>query len=146
MKGRIRLIFQFQTQHQYMFIHNRTKHLLLIWEQEQTTEIYLVEEQEENPILHYPGQTYQQEILQLLDPVFFLNVDTGSETLTTVLGATFPYQNKLIGYYVPQDPEKDWDLVYFFDITNGKVRNIPDREFDTVVNTFRREFPDSTIS
>lgn len=139
------MAIQFNTPQQYLFIHERVKHLLILWKQEQITEIYIVEEENGNDLLlRHPGRLYVERLIQQLDPIFFLTIDTGSSTVPLALGATFYHNKKLIGYYVPSDPSLKWETVYFFEISDQRVINIPDQELSQVIHSFRNEFPETT--
>lgn len=138
----INLNFRFTTPHQYLFIHHHIKHLLLLWEKERRKEIYIVkEESPDELLLHYPGETYMEMVLHELEPVFFQTLATDTAQFEAVLGATFVYQKKLIGMYYRKDRLQDASP-YFFEIADEQLREIPDEEYETVVNMFSQEFPE----
>lgn len=128
---------RFQTPHQYIFIHESVKHLLLIWSKESKKQLFVAEEEGDALTLRYPGETYTETVLEQVEPVFFLELEGGVEA---ILGATFHHRGRLIGMYY--DKKQPAGPPYFFDIENGFPAEIPDEEYQDVANTFAKEFPD----
>ena len=62
---------QFKTPHQYVFIHENVKHLLLIWSKEAKKQLFIVEEKEGELHLLYPGETYEELVLDQVEDIFF---------------------------------------------------------------------------
>ncbi|SFJ22474.1 hypothetical protein [Thermoflavimicrobium dichotomicum] len=131
---------RFQTPYQYLFIHQNVKHLLLLWKKERKKEIYVVHEENNTLYLRYPGETYTEIVLDQISPIFFQQLETEEGAFQAVLGATFEYRGKLIGMYYPQ--ENPTEQLYFFEIREDKILEIPDEEYESVVQTFIREFPE----
>ena len=67
---------RFQTPHQYFFIYENVKHLLLLWSKEQHRELYIVEEEGDVLNLRYPGETYRELVLEQLEDIFFQRLET----------------------------------------------------------------------
>lgn len=135
---------RFQTPHQYLFIHHGIKHLLVIWQKEHKKEIYIVEEEKESLLLRYPGETYREMILDELGDVFFPVLETEEGSFPTALGATFLYQNRLIGmYYRRENPEEQ---PFFFEIRDKQLLDLSDEEYAEVVQQFMKEFPEYIAS
>ena len=140
----IHLNFRFTTPHQYLFIHQHIKHLLLLWEKERRKEIYIIkEEQADELLLHYPGETYMEMVLQELEAVFFQTLATETEEFEAVLGATFVYQNKLIGMYYHKNQLQKLSP-FFFEIVDEQLKEIPDEDYEDVAKKFSQEFPEYT--
>ncbi|TCS93155.1 hypothetical protein [Hazenella coriacea] len=131
---------QFQTPHQYLFIHQNVKHLLLLWKKERKRDLYLVEEENDQYNLSYPGETYVETVLEQIEPILLQHLETEEETFTAILGATFHYQDKLIAlYYHPTFPDEQ---LYFFEIQGETLIDLSDEEFPLVLHTFATEFPE----
>lgn len=132
---------RFQTRDQYLFIHRNVKHLLLLWEKEHRKHLYLITEEDgENLTLLDPGETYQEHVFDEILPVFFQALDTEKGPLATILGATFVYQERLVGmYYNPYQPAED---LFFFYIYDQQIQEISDEDYEQVVQAFTQEFPD----
>lgn len=132
---------QFTTPHQYVFIHEHIKHVLLIWEKESRQDIYIIEtETPDTMTLRYPGETYRELILDELEPYFFqvLLAEDESE-IPVILGATFTFADKLVGmYYQKTNPS---DTPFFFFLQNENLEDIADDQYASVVDRFRLEFP-----
>lgn len=128
---------RFGTPHQYVFIHENVKHLLLIWSKESKKQLFVAEEEEDTLVLRYPGETYTETVLEQVEPVFFLDLEDGVEA---ILGATFYHRGRLVGMYydkkLPSGPP------YFFEIGDGSPSEIPDEDYQEVVHTFAKEFPE----
>jgi hypothetical protein len=131
---------RFQTPYQFLFIHQNVKHLLLLWKKENTKQLYIVEEENTSLVLRYPGETYVEMILDQVEPVFFQELETEEATFSVALGATFSFQDKLIGmYYAPDNPSEQ---LYFFEIQEDKIVEISDEDYPVIVQHFIKEFPD----
>lgn len=131
---------RFQTPHQYVFIHENVKHLLLVWSKESKKQLFVAEEEGDTLLLRYPGETYTETVLEQVEPVFFLDLEVEGERVEAILGATFYHQNRLIGMYY--DKNHPSGPPYFFEIENGSPSDIPDEEYPDVVQTFAKEFPE----
>lgn len=131
---------QFKTPHQYVFIHENVKHLLLIWSKEAKKQLFIVEEKEGELHLLYPGETYEELVLDQVEDIFFPRLETESETIQAVLGATFYYEGKLIAMYY--DRERPGEQFYFFEIDQKKILEIPDEQYEATVLAFLKEFPE----
>lgn len=132
---------RFQTKDQYLFVHRNVKHLLLVWEKDHRKQLYIVEEEDSTTLtLRDPGETYSEQILDELEPVFFQQLETEIGPIATLLGATFPFRNRLIGmYYNPYRPTED---VYFLELLDREVIDLSDEDYPLVVSTFQKEFPE----
>ena len=132
---------RFQTPYQYVFIHQGIKHLLLLWKKERKREIYIIEEEKEKEmILRYPGETYSDLILQELEPLFFQRLEVDGRTFLAVLGATFTHQQRTMAMYY--DPDHPAESLFFFEYSGEKIFEIDENEYQEVVQTFMREFPE----
>jgi hypothetical protein len=131
---------RFQTPHQYVFIHENVKHLLLVWNKEAARQLYIVEEKEDGLELRYPGETYTEVVLDQVEPVFFRQLQTEDGLEPVVLGATFHYRDRLIGMYYNRENPAGYP--YFFEIENGDLKDIPDEEYEEVARTFLTEYPE----
>ncbi|SMO53299.1 hypothetical protein [Melghirimyces algeriensis] len=131
---------RFSTPHQYVFIHENVKHLLLIWSKERKKQLYIVEDEGEAMILTEPGDTYAETVLAQVEPFFFCQLEAEEEIFSVVLGATFVFHNKLVGmYYRREQPDGN---PYFFYLEDGDLNDIPDQEYEDVVRTFLKEYPE----
>ncbi|PTM58990.1 hypothetical protein [Desmospora activa] len=130
----------FQTPHQYVFVYENVKHLLLLWPKEAKKQLYIAEERNETLELLYPGETYEEMILDQVDSIFFCQLETEDGLVPVVLGATFRYRERVIAmYYNRENPNGP---PFFFALENGDLIDIPDEEYEAVVRTFLREFPE----
>ena len=134
---------QFNTPHQYLFYHQNVKHLFLLWKKEKKRELYIVEEEDSSLLLRYPGETYVDTILHEIEPVFFQQLVSEKGPLSVVLGATFPYNQLLIGmYYIPPHPKED---LYFFEIREDGIVEIADEEYGKIVQAFVEGFQEYVL-
>lgn len=138
---------QFQTPHQYFFIHENIKHLLLLWSKEQHRELYVVEEQGDVLTLRYPGETYRELVLERLEDIFFQRLETEHDHFRAALAATFTYKNRLYGAYYPAEREESEpiDQLYFFQIQEQNIVEIPDSDYEAVAHTFFESFPEYVV-
>jgi hypothetical protein len=134
------LRIRFQTPYQYLFVHCNVKHLLLLWRKERKRELYVVEEEGDELLLRYPGETYAERVLDEIEPVFFQRLETDNGPFLAILGATFLYGERTMGmYYHPDRPNEE---IYFFEIREGRIHEIDDHEYENVVKAFMSEFPE----
>lgn len=136
--GRKRTVkIQFDTPHQYLFVHEELHHLLVLWRKEQKRSLYLIREENETLHLTYPGQTYTDAVLQLLEPIFFQRLETPHhKIIPAILGATFPHENHLhVMYYHREKPRTH---AYFFRLEEEKLVEIPDAIYEKVIDSFRK--------
>lgn len=131
---------QFQTPHQYVFIHENVKHLLLIWSKEAKKQLFIVEEKENSLYLQYPGETYEEMVFNQVESLFFRYLETEEGTVSVVLGATFQYGNDYIAMYYSRD-QAETDL-YFFRIEDEELADIPDEQYEKIAQAFLEEFPE----
>lgn len=139
---------RFQTPHQYFFIHEGIKHLLLLWSKEQHRELYVVEEQDDVMNLQYPGETYRDLLLDQLQDIFFQRLEVEDDSFRTALAATFHYKNRLIGAYYPSEQTESQPIeqLYFFEIREQNIVEIPDDDYEQVAQTFFDTFPEYIVS
>lgn len=138
---------QFQTPHQYFFIHENIKHLLLLWSKEQHRELYVVEEQDDVLTLRYPGETYRELVLEQLEDIFFQRLETEDDHFRAALAATFTYKNRLYGAYYPAEHEESnpIDQLFFFEIRDNQIVDISNQDYEAVANTFFEMFPEYIV-
>lgn len=138
---------RFKTPHQYFFIHEGIKHLLLLWSKEQHRELYVVEERDHVIHLQYPGETYRDLLLDQLQDIFFQRLEIENTQFRTALAATFYYSNRLIGAYYPseQSESKPIEQLYFFEIREQNIVEIPDDDYEAVARTFFENFPEYIV-
>lgn len=133
----------FSTPHQYVFIHENIKHLLLVWPKEAKKQLFIAEEEGETLTLTHPGETYQETIWNQLEPVFFRQLETEDGTFPVVLGATFDFHGQRIGMYYHREAASS--PPFFFLLTDKELQDIPDEEYEEVVRTFLQEFPEYIV-
>ncbi|PTX64518.1 hypothetical protein C8P63_10211 [Melghirimyces profundicolus] len=135
---------RFSTPHQYVFIHENVKHLLLVWSKEAKKQLFVVEEEEEAMTLTYPGETYLETVLAQVEPIFFRQLETEDESFPVALGATFDFRGQRIGMYYNR--EKPGGHPFFFRLENEELKDIPDEEYEEVARTFLEEFPEYIVN
>jgi hypothetical protein len=135
---------RFQTPHQYFFIYENVKHLLLLWSKEQHRELYIVEEEGDVLNLRYPGETYRELVLEQLEDIFFQRLETEDDQFRAALAASFSHRDRLYGAYYPirQGEAGPVEQLYFFEIRGQKIVEIPDDEYEDVAQTFFETFPE----
>lgn len=134
------MIIQFKTPHQYLFTHENVKHLLLIWPKEAKKQLFIAEEKNGELQLYYPGETYEEIVLDQVESVFFPRLETEADSIQAALGATFHYGDKLIAMYY--DRNQPGEQFYFFELDEGKLVEIPDEQYEATVLAFLKEFPE----
>jgi hypothetical protein len=111
-----------------------------MWKKEHKRELYIVEDEGENMLISYPGQTYAETVLDEIEPLLFQQLVGEEGTFPAILGATFTHEDRLMAmYYRPERPQED---IYFFAVEDGRIREIPDPEYEAVIHSFIREFPE----
>jgi hypothetical protein len=134
------LHIQFDTLHQYVFIHEHVRHLLLLWPKEEKIQLYLAEWKDDVLWLRFPGETYTEIVWDQVEPYFFQKLKTETGEVNVVLGATFHHNKRLYAmYYNRNDPEDD---LYFFEVRSQHLHEIPDEEYESVVQAFLLEYPE----
>lgn len=132
---------RFQTPHQYVFIHQNVKHLLLLWKKEHKRDLYIIEEEDGDTItLRFPGETYVEMVLNEVEPIFFQQLETESETFRAILLATFEYHDRLMALYA--HPQRLQEECYFFEVKNEAIHEIPEDMYEDVAQTFINEYPE----
>lgn len=131
---------RFSTPHQYVFIHENVKHLLLVWSKEAKKQLFIAEETGDTLTLTHPGETYEETVWNHLEPFFFRQLETDEGTFPVVLGATFHVNGYRIGMYYRRPPGDN--SPFFFRLADGQLHDIPDEEYEEVVKTFLQEFPE----
>ncbi|MFC4077837.1 hypothetical protein [Salinithrix halophila] len=131
---------RFNTPHQYVFVHENVKHLLLVWPKEAKRQLFVVEEEDGLLSLTYPGETYEETVLIQVEPVFFRHLETDSGLLSVVLGATFRHQGRLMGMFYNR--EETTGPPFFFELREDDLQDIPEDEYEEVARVFLEEFPE----
>lgn len=131
---------QFQTPHQYVFVHENVKHLLLVWNKDAKKQLFIAEERNDTLELLYPGETYEEMVLDQVEPLFFRQLETDDGIIPVVLGATFHHGDALMGMYYNREGSDD--TPYFFALVDGELADIPDDEYEAVALTFLETFPE----
>ncbi|MCS1351315.1 hypothetical protein [Mechercharimyces sp. CAU 1602] len=133
---------RFGTSHQYVFIHENVKHLLLIWEKETKKQLFIVIEEDHDGdlTLTHPGQLYEEMVLDDLDSLFFQTLITTDKAIQAVLGATFHFEGHLVGMYYERNV--DHPTISFFYIEDGVLIDIPEHEYEPVAQAFLNKFPE----
>jgi hypothetical protein len=131
---------RFQTPYQYVFIHNNVKHLLLLWEKEHKRQLYIVEEEADEMLLLFPGDSYTETVLDQIEPILFQRLETDAGPFLAVLGATFTYdERKMVMYYHPEHPDRE---IYFFEWSGDGIAELDEEEYEAVTRAFINEFPE----
>jgi hypothetical protein len=131
---------RFQTPYQYVFIHNNVKHLLLLWEKENKRQLYIVEEENDEMLLRFPGDTYVEMVLDQIEPILFQRLETEEGPFLAILGATFEYgERKMVMYYHPEYPDRE---IYFFEWSGEKILELKEEEYEAVTRAFISDFPE----
>lgn len=138
---------RFRTPHQYFFIYEGIKHLLLLWSKEEHRELYIVEEEGDTLHLQYPGETYRDIVFDRLDSIFFQRLETEDDSFRAALAATFSYGSRLCAAYYSLEREDTApiDELYFFEIRDRELIEIPDREYKKVAQKFYESFPEYLV-
>ncbi|BCU82093.1 hypothetical protein JIR001_18760 [Polycladomyces abyssicola] len=134
------MYIQFDTPHQYVFIHEHVRHLLLLWPKEEKNQLYVAEWKDDTLWLRYPGETYTETVWDQVEPFFFQRLKTEEKEIHAVLGATFRQGKRLYAMYYNRDNPGD-DL-YFFEVRSQRLHEIPDEEYENVVQAFLLEYPE----
>ncbi|WP_044642665.1 hypothetical protein [Risungbinella massiliensis] len=129
--------FQFQTPYQFLFLHHNVQHLLVVWEKEQKKEIYLVDQisPDRMELLH-PGESYQEQVLDEVGEFFFSQLELQKERISVILAATFEWKKKLYATFYQK--EKLQEELYFFEIQDRALTEIPDEIYEEVVIFFQK--------
>jgi hypothetical protein len=134
------LQIQFATPHQYLLLHRNVKHLLLLWKKERKRQLYIVTEEKETMLLQYPGETYVDMMLQEIEPLLFQTLETEKGPFPALLGATFAVNERNYAMYYHKDhPTSE---VYFFEIGEEKLLEIPAEDYEQIVRLFATQFPE----
>jgi hypothetical protein len=136
----ILLNIRFQTPHQYVFIHQNVKHLLVLWKKERKRDLYIIEEEGDEMLIRFPGQTYVETVLDEIEPIFFQHLQTDAGPFLAILGATFMHEERMMAMYY--HPDRSEEELYFFAVKDGGIEEIPEEEYEQVVRTFMNEFPE----
>jgi hypothetical protein len=134
------LQIQFKTPHQYLLIHRNVKHLLLLWDKERKRQLYIVTEEKNTMLLHYPGETYVDMTLQEIEPLLLQTLETEEGPFPALLGATFAVNERDYAmYYRKDDPAME---AYFFEMNADKLVEIPAEDYEQIVHAFATQFPE----
>ncbi|MCH5586223.1 hypothetical protein MK805_14875 [Shimazuella sp. AN120528] len=140
LKGAFALHIKFATSHQYLFSHHQVQHALIIWDKESRKDIYLVDTETPDTLtLRYPGETYRERLLDELEPYFFQVLLTEDDSeIAVILGATFDFQDQLVGMYYSKTEKH---TPYFFYLQNGQLLDILEIDYTAVIEQFRLLYP-----
>lgn len=133
--------FQFQTPYQFLFLHHHVQHLLVIWEKEQKKEIYIVDQVNPDRIeLLHPGESYQEQVLDEVGEFFFSQLELEGELISVLLAATFEWKEKQYAAFYQK--EKLQEELYFLEIRDRVLSEIPDEIYEEVVSSFQEDYPE----
>jgi hypothetical protein len=125
--------FRFQKAREYAFFHEHVHLLLVDFERDGKQELFLVSGVEEDGtyILDYPGELFTEQIRELVQSIFFVQVqEEGQAVKRYVLGAFFTYMRQEYALYYDRDAEVIDELVFF----RAKATGTGDWELETVTD------------
>jgi hypothetical protein len=130
---------RFSTPHQYLFSHEQISHVLILWEKESRTDIYLIDAETPDTLtLRYPGETYRERLWDELCPYFFqVLLDENEQEIPVVLRATFHYKEHFVGMYLAKTDATP----YFFYLHHGELADIAEEDYAFVIEQFRATYP-----
>lgn len=127
---------------QYAFLYEDAHLLLLSWDRDDAKFLFrIIEQQDGELVLDYPGQKFTDTILDNIQNVFLIQVqEPGREAKTYALGSYFVIGAQKYGAYYERESEKEAPEVTLFRI-DGEAPNyqleVPDdAEYEQVAAAF----------
>jgi hypothetical protein len=127
--------FEFKQAEHFLFFYEDTHVLLLVWERDYTKALYVVLDQKQDGtfVIDYPGTLFTERLMDLVDSVFFIQVQEQDIIMRYALGAYFEEGGTWYGAYYPRS-EKGSDIsipeiVLFKIVDQGGTHEL--KELDT---------------
>jgi len=107
--------FLFPSAKQHAFVFENAHLLLLSYDRDNARFLFLIKGQEnEELILDYPGQTFVERVLDMVQNIFFIQVqEEGEDAKPYVLGSYFETTDKSYGAYYERDVTDNPNVVLF---------------------------------
>jgi hypothetical protein len=124
-------------------------HLLLInWDRDEKKEIYRIERQEgDTLVLDYPGDLFVEQVLHVIENIFFVTVREGDREGKYALGVYFVIGEQPYGvYYEKNKSDQPPELIFFRVIDDGNGYGLQvvedEEEHRLVTETFMNQYTD----
>lgn len=131
----------------YAFFFENVHLLLVAWERDGKKELYHIVSQEGEEIsLAYPGDRFVEQVMQVIENIFFVHVREGEREGQYILGVYFLHGDQPYGVYYERTRENRPECIFLRIVEKGSsygLENVEDeREYQQVVQSFMREYAD----
>jgi hypothetical protein len=139
-------ILNFRKAEHYAFFFEDVHLLLVAWERDERKEIYRIESQEgEVLVLDYPGDLFVEQVLHVIEKIFFVSVREGEREGKYALGVYFLIEEQPYGVYYERDrKEESPELVFFRIVDDGDGFGLEvieeEAEYRRVTETFKDQY------
>jgi hypothetical protein len=143
--------FQFKQAKQYMFFYEDTQVLLLVWERDQTKMLFIVLDQlpDGTYVIDYPGSLFTERLMELVDSIFFIQVQEQERSERYAMGAYFQEGDLWFGAYYPRVEQEGAgnvpEIVFFkVDDTEGmlQLKELEHDEHQVAIQAFLKRYQD----
>lgn len=107
--------FKFSKGREYAFFHEDVHLLLVDFERDEKKELFLINGVEEDGtyLLEYPGNLFTEQLEELINSIFFVQVQEEVREGRYALGAYFSYNRKSYALYYDREHPDNQELVFF---------------------------------
>jgi hypothetical protein len=132
----------------YAFFFEDVHLLLITWNRDEKKEIYRIERQEEDTlVLDYPGDLFVEQVLHVIENIFFVTVKEGEREGKYALGVYFVIGEQPYGvYYEKNESDQPPELIFFRVIDDGNGYGLQvvedEEEHREVTETFMNQYAD----
>lgn len=128
--------FRFRKTREYAFFHEDVHLLLVDFERDGKQELFYIAEQDDDGtyVLEFPGELFTAQVKEILESIFFIQVQEEHREGRYALGAFFTYMRTEYALYYNRDEEQISELIFF------RVENKGTGEYDLTVIADQEEY------
>jgi len=126
--------FRFRKGREFAFFHEDVHLLLFDFERDDKKELFLIGDVEENGtyILEYPGALFTEQLREMINSIFFVQVQEEHRGGKYALGAYFTCERKEYALYYDREHPENGELIFFRAENTGRgdyeLSNITDQD------------------
>lgn len=131
----------------YAFVFENAHLLLVSWDRDDAKHLFVINEHQADALmLDYPGQTFTQRVMDIIENIFFVQLEENNEEPRKyVLGSYFVAGNTAYGAYYPEAASAQAEVV-LFRITgeppNLVLDTLGEKEYAKAAEAFQEQHSD----
>jgi hypothetical protein len=131
---------------QYAFLYEGAHLLMMSWERDDAKFLFLIKEhRDDGLVLDYPGETFTNQVLDLVENIFFISVqESDGEPRSYVLGSYFVVDGAAYGAFYERDNENPEVVLFRIEgeIPELKLENLSPEEHRKISAVFTEQHQD----